>query len=141
MKHLEHVLVTEGGCVKTYRHNAARASCYQVRDGLWQADYTGPLCVISAISLGRRFVRVSTGAKATIERTDRALSLFVSPVKEGMMSYLIGSPPGCLIVDEAQFAQTQAFCRMLAGMGVVRKPFRSSQLGIALEWSAAMIRE
>ena len=127
--------------METYRHNAARASCYQVRDGLWQADYTGPLCITAAVSLGRRFVRASTGARATIERTDRALSLFVGPTTPEILGYLIGSPPGCIIVDEAQFAQTQAFCRMLAGMGVVRKPFRSSQMELALEWSAAMIRE
>lgn len=127
--------------METYRHNAARASCYQLKNGLWQADYTGPLCVTAAVSLGRRFVRASTGARATIERIDRALSLVVGPTPEKMLDYLVGSPPGCIIVDEAQFAQTQAFCRMLAGMGVVRKPFRSSQMELALEWSAAMIRE
>ena len=130
----------QGGGVETYRYNAAQASCYQVSDWLWQADYTGPLCVKSAISLSRRFLRVSTGARATIERQDKALSLFVSPTPERMLGYLIGSPPGCIIVDEAQFTQTQAFCRMLAGMGVIRKPFRPSQIGLALEWSAAMIR-
>lgn len=142
MKHLEHVLISgRAGGVETYRHNAARASCYQVRNGLWQADYTGPLCFTSAISLGSRFLRASTGAKATIERIDKSLSLFAGPAPDEMLGYLIGSPPGCIIVDEVQFAQTQAFCRLLAGVGVVRKPFRSSQLELALEWSAAMIRE
>lgn len=126
--------------VKTYRSHSAVAKCYEVRDGLWQTDYTGPLNLTAALDLGRCVSVHTRQAKCTIDRTDGSVRLFHGVAEPDQMNFLIGSPPGCIICSDEAWDQAHEFCRLLARLGVVRVAFRSSELLDALEFSASMLR-
>jgi hypothetical protein len=138
MKHLENVICGGGG-VETYRHNSAQAKCKAKPDGLWLVDYRGPLCNTSALVLGRLVTMHTRGARATIERTDKALIVMTGSVLSNSFDYLIGSPPGCIICADEAWEQTHEFCRVLARIGVIRVAFRPDELADAFEFSAALL--
>ena len=115
------------------------ARCYQWENGLWQADYTGPLRIESALLLGRHVSKHTRQAKCTIERTDGALLLFNQAAKPDQLDYLKGSPPGCIICTDESFDQLQDFSRLLARLGVIRVVFRTDEMLDALEFSAALL--
>lgn len=133
--------LADGGLmdVQTYRSHSAMARCYQWENGLWQADYTGPLRIENALLLGRYVSEHTRQAKCTIERTDGALLLFNDVAKVEQIDYLVGSPPGCIICTDESFQQVQAFSRLLARLGVIRVVFRTDEMADALEFSAALL--
>lgn len=128
-----------GGGMQTYRSHSAMARCYQLTDGLWQADYSGPLGMSNALMLGRQVSRHTKQAKCTIERTDGAVLLFNGVAKDEEIGYLIGSPPGCIICTDESFDMLQDFSRLLARLGVIRVAFRTDELQDALEFSASLL--
>lgn len=138
MKNKENQGVPRGG-VQTYRSHSAMARCYQMSRGIWQAEYTGPLCIANALVLGRQVTEHTRHAQCTIERTDGALMLFNSVAGTADVSYLIGSPPGCIICTDDSFDMLQAFCRMLALLGVIRVLFRTDEIQDALAFSASLL--
>lgn len=126
--------------MQTYRSQSAIARCYKIKEGLWQADYTGPMCMSNALVLGRCVSRHTRQAKCTIERLDGALRLFHGVARLDQMDYLIGSPPGCLVCSDEGIDQAREFCRLMARQGVIRVAFRTDELLDALAFSSSLLR-
>jgi hypothetical protein len=118
----------------------ATVQCRSLTMGLWQADYTGPLCLHDAVRLGESAARQTRAASATIERYDGAILLMKQVASPSDLHYLIGSPPGCVIVNDDYIDLAQQFCGVLVLMGVIRVAFRASEILDALEWTASMRR-
>jgi hypothetical protein len=121
-----------------YSQTAAKVQCRSLTMGLWQVDYTGPLCLHDALRLGESAARQTCAASATIERYDGANLLMTRIALPSDLSYLLGSAPGCVVVNDDCIELAQQFCRVVVLMGVIRVAFRASEILDALEWTAAM---
>lgn len=118
--------------MEVIRYRTAEARCF-ASGRYWRADYAGLLTNDSAHVISRQILAKSAG-RPTFERIDRAVTVFDGITPWEHLQYLRDSKPGVILVRDDQYEDTAAYCRMLAGMGVMRVPFFNSQMELAQDW-------
>ena len=107
---------------KTYGHHSAKAKC-SMTEGVLEIDYTGPISHTSIDYLDGELLDRRMQSSSTIERMDKAMTMWTGPVQLDRRIYPAAMPPSAVIVRPDQYARSLAFCQLLAKCGVHRMAF------------------
>jgi hypothetical protein len=117
-----------------YRHYSARATTER-RGRTLHVTFSGPIGGAAIEVLERRVLPDRRASVVSLDRLDRALTIWDGPAQVNVQNWPQWVPPAAVIVREDQYERHAEFCRLLAQRGLIRVPFLPSQL----EWAQAFV--
>lgn len=119
---------------KDHRHHSARAMTDR-RGNTLGINFSGSVSLASMDVLERRVLPDRRGLAVSLERMDKALTMFGGLVAVNPLHFPDWTPPAAVIVREDQMDYQRELSRQMAMLGLIRVPFLTSQL----EWAQAFV--
>jgi len=116
-----------------YGFHSAKLSCWSDK-GVAHGNYSGMLTQSACEYLSMVFFRQSQAQPTVVRLYQSIMVPFSTPP---CVDNLIGSPPGCYVVNADQWDRMLAFSELLRAKGVHRLVFPQDHLQLALRWSAS----
>lgn len=114
-------------------HHSARAA-FERRGGILHIDYSGVLTLDGIRHIDRQMLPMRQGASSSLERMDKAMTVFQPYQFIDGDSWPLGTPPSAVIVRDDQYASAMEFSRILALHGVVRMCWHLARASEAQAW-------
>lgn len=116
------------------RHHSAKAVC-RPSARLLAIDYTGSISLPSIIQIDRQTAAERVKYRGALERIDGACTMFPDgAIERDMQGWPDSTPPSAVIVRQDQYANSLAFCQMLAKCGIWRMPWLPGREAAAIDW-------
>lgn len=125
---------------KDHRNHSARALCDR-RGKMLEINFSGSISLASIDVLERRLLPDRRGISVTLERMDKALTMFGVMVAVNPLNFPEWTPAAAVIVRDDQYEHQVEVSRQMALLGLIRLPFLTSQLAWAQAFAERVAAE